>query len=1339
MVRADYGSRVQKYAKHWLSYCVLNPTPRSTLRSCLLNRRELNILSGKVPKKILNLVSHLRCRLFPSCKLSLVLEKSIIQIYFVCMTHIRSRSFLYPCMPRPSFGPTSKEHAKKVFQVLLDLANGAMEEHLPKIQINCQTSRRLVIRTTIRTLEQHSEITFGAKALNKSQIRETLKRLKNFLEILEDNRTNTQGAKNLHFTLKLWYPCHAIQKNLQQLDLEWDKRRNAKYNQQATVPMLQDWGESIDVNTFHGRINELETLKQWLLSDRCNLIVIFGMGGIGKTAIATKLSQQVQPEFNFVFWRSLRNAPPFNVILSELIQFLSQQQETQLPESTEKIVSLLLVHLKQHRCLIVLDNVESIFQSGTPAGSYRPGYEGYGTLFQGIGEAEHQSCLLLTSREKPREVALLDGALRPVRSLSLKGLTATEGQQIFIERNCSGLNTQEWRQIFKHYAGNPLALQIVAAKIQEVFDGDMAEAFSNIQQGRLGFRDITDLLDRQFNGLSPTEQQVMYWIAINRGPVLLSELEEDLISTVHIPGLFDARESLGHRNLIERCEQRISLQPVILEYVTDRFVADIYQEVLSQHSDLLREYALIKAQSKDYLRQAQIRFILQPVLEHLLVELGGKVKVEHHLRTMLAKQREEAPLQPGYTGGNLLNLLIELNSDLRNVDCSHLVIWQAYLVGKTLHNVNFAHADLSKSVFADTQNASLSVVFSPDGQWFATGNADNKIRVWRVEDYTEVLTCEGHMGWVWSIAFSSDSQTLVSGSLDQTLKLWDLATGQCIKTCQGHTGWIWTVAISPDGLTLASGSNDHTVKIWDLKTGSCSKTLEGHTAAVWSVAFSKNGKTIASGGDDCTIMLWDVQSGELLRTLEGHTDWIRSILFLPDKKTIVSSSSDRTIKFWDVSTGSCLRTLTGHEHSVNSITYYSRIGKGEPQAILASGSQDQSIKLWDIQTGRCLKTLKGHTRGVLSVALHPSGQLLASGGHDSTVKFWNPQTGYSLRTLQGYSAGIKALRCSLVQHDSSAETETILASGGDDGILKLWNLQTGECIKSLLDHSGWIWSLTFSPHRYLLASAGNDAIIRFWDWQTGTLLRTLRGHTNIVFSIAFSADGQYLVSGSSDQTIKIWDVSTGNCLKTLPHRNRIFPIALSPSDVHRPIPQQFASASENSRVQLFTLPAGEYQQEFNCGTNIIYALAFNPNGKQLACGGSDRTIMLWNLQSGQCSQTLQGHQGTVWALTYCLQGKVLASAGFDQTIKLWDVHTGECPKTLVGHVGEVWTVTENPHDATLISGGQDGTIRIWDLKTGEFLKTVTSNRCYEGMNISRATGLNEAQKKTLKFLGAIEI
>jgi hypothetical protein len=261
-------------------------------------------------------------------------------------------------MPRPSFGSESKEQAKKLLKGLLDFANGAVEQSTPlPIQIHWQSDRRLVVRTKVRTLEQLLEMTLGVNTLNKSQIKETLKRLKDFLGLLEDNRTATQGAEDWHFTLKLWHPRHATEANLNQFDLEWDSRRAAKYQRNPipsplsteleSIPQIesrdappnpfQDWGEAIDSATFYGRTEELKTLKQWLLIDRCRLIMIGGMGGIGKTAIATKLCQHVQSEFEYIFWRSLRNAPPFHTILSELIAFVSHQQETQLPETIESI------------------------------------------------------------------------------------------------------------------------------------------------------------------------------------------------------------------------------------------------------------------------------------------------------------------------------------------------------------------------------------------------------------------------------------------------------------------------------------------------------------------------------------------------------------------------------------------------------------------------------------------------------------------------------------------------------------------------------------------------------------------------------------------------------------------------------------------------------------------------------------------------------------------------------------------------------------------------------------------------------------------------------------------
>ncbi|MCC5626668.1 NB-ARC domain-containing protein, partial [Nostoc sp. CHAB 5715] len=160
-----------------------------------------------------------------------------------------------------------------------------------------------------------------------------------------------------------------------------------------------DWGEAIDVSVFYGCITELNQLQQWILGTRSRIVAVLGMGGIGKTALAVKLAQQVQAEFEYVIWRSLRNAPPLETLLAELVPFVSNQQETK----TE--ISRLIHYLRASRCLLILDNWETILLAGNHVGQYRPGYESYGELLKVIGEVAHQSCLLLTSREKPAEIA----------------------------------------------------------------------------------------------------------------------------------------------------------------------------------------------------------------------------------------------------------------------------------------------------------------------------------------------------------------------------------------------------------------------------------------------------------------------------------------------------------------------------------------------------------------------------------------------------------------------------------------------------------------------------------------------------------------------------------------------------------------------------------------------------------------------------------------------------------------------------------------------------------------------------------------------------------------------
>ena len=135
----------------------------------------------------------------------------------------------------------------------------------------------------------------------------------------------------------------------------------------------------------------------------------------------------------------------------------------------------------------------------------------------------------------------------------------------------------------------------------------------------------------------------------------------------------------------------------------------------------------------------------------------------------------------------------------------------------------------------------------------------------------------------------------------------------------------------------------------------------------------------------------------------------------------------------------------------------------------------------------------------------------------------------------------------------------------------------------------------------------------------------------------------------------------------------------------------------------------------------------------------DTLIKLWDIHSSQCLKTWKGNAKGVTSLVFSPDGATLASGGLDETIKLWDVHTGECLRTLEGHINWVNSIAFHPNGNILVSGSQDETVKLWHIKTGECLKTLRSERPYEGMNITGVTGLTEAEKASLKALGAVEL
>lgn len=1095
----------------------------------------------------------------------------------------------------------------------------------------------------------------------------------------------------------------------------------------------EDWAEALDVPIFYGREVELGELERWVGVERCRLISILGIGGIGKSSLAVKLIELIKEGFEFLFWRDLRNGPSLNNVLDDCIKFLSDQQNIHIPSETNTKIAILIDQLKAHRCLLVLDNMETILQGGEAVGSYRSGFEDYEQFTRRVGNSAHQSVLIITSREKPREVALMESARARVKSLYLTGLDVNAAQKLVHDKKVIG-STRELNNLIELYARNPLALNLATAAILDWFDGRIEDF---LVDDLAVFGEIEDLIEQQLRRLPETGQEIMYWLAIQREIVSMGRLEReimywfviwrdsvpdnifgDLVRPITKEELLETLESLRRRSLLEKVNSHFTLQPVVMDYLTKQFVKQIYVEIATERPVLLRSHALIQAQAKDYVRQSQVRFILKPLGDRLRANFNKEI-IEGKLLSLLSSIQNPTRILPGYLGGNVVNCLVEMDSDFTGRDFSNLAIWQANLKAIELHDVNFSNSDLSRSVFAETFDLILSVAFSPDGELVAAGSASGDIIIWRVSENRQILVLSGHTGWARCVAFSPNSQLIASGSGDRTVRLWDVETGQLVHTLAGHGDWVRSVAFSPDGNILASAGSDRSIRLWNVDTGQPIRMLEKHTDWVWSLHFSPDGSKLASGSNDKSICIWDVNSGELLGELKGHSDWVTSVAFSGDGQLIASGSNDRTIRIWNVNTQSVLNTFEGHTDRVWSVAF------SFDNSVLVSGSYDRTIRVWDVKTGQKLKTLQGHKGMVISVAYSPDGNLVASGSEDQTVRLWNVKTGECIRTFQGHTNGIQ----SIAFHPDNRH----IVSGSTDWSVRLWDIETLDCLRTYHGHSNRVQSVAISKDGETIASCGDDQTVRLWSTDLSRPTKILSEHSSWIRSVVFSPDEQLLASACDDLTVRIWNPYTGQCIKILEgYSSWVATLCFSPDG------RSLATGGADSAIKLWDVETATITSAFIGHSLRVNSIAFSQSGHFLVSGSDDHTVILWDVETGSILRKFEGHNGPVKSVVFDHTGKTIASAGDDQTIRLWDVDSVEPIRIMSGHSRRVWAVAFDSTGELIASGSDDGTIRVWSVDSGSCIKTLRNKRIYEGLNITGVRGLTDVQRMNLIALGAID-
>ena len=206
-----------------------------------------------------------------------------------------------------------------------------------------------------------------------------------------------------------------------------------------------------------------------------------------------------------------------------------------------------------------------------------------------------------------------------------------------------------------------------------------------------------------------------------------------------------------------------------------------------------------------------------------------------------------------------------------------------------------------------------AVRFSPDGKTLAVGSGEfsrsGDVHLWDVDSgKLSKVWRERHKDAVLSLDFSSDGKWLASGGADRLAKVTEIANGKQRYALEAHTHHVMGVSFRADDKTLASSGADGVVNVWDMESGERKKKITGWSKEVTALQYmGATSQLVASSGDNQVRIIAD--DGTEVRAMTKLPEFMQSAASAQTASVVVAGGEDSALRVWDSTSGKELITF----------------------------------------------------------------------------------------------------------------------------------------------------------------------------------------------------------------------------------------------------------------------------------------------------------------------------------------------------------------------------------------------------------------------------------------------